>query len=495
MTLLAQDHAEENQDAGSRTTLLPWHQQIANYPLPKKKRNERKNIEKALTVTPKEDSSRVLSSRVAGLSAKTTRHTPDMQVDAGASRIVSGHPVTFPDGTGEGAHLLPGMPAVSSRQHAVLRSAYESGKCTSRDQKEKLAKLCGLEFKQVTEWFSYWHHQNDECKRSSKKEDEEKNAGKALPVITKGDSPCVLSSRAACSSIAGLSAETTSHTPDTQADASASRIEPGRLVTSSDKTGRGMYPQRRAIFRPTQICVLNTFYASNSYPSSEEKQQLAERTGLACSRVASWFARRRCDDRKEREKNNAGKVLRVTTRGDSPRTLSSRAACSSITGLPAGITSHTPDTQADASASRITNGDPLVTCVRRDDRFVFSQDQRAVLNAFREKNSYPSSEEKQQLAERTGLAYKQVMSWFATRNYWGRKDTSSDKTGAGCKPHCPKILFSKQQYAELKILYNRTEGYPSSKEKDDLANKWGVEKRRILAWFQNERMKRKKRSG
>ena len=479
MTLLAQDHAAENQDAGSRTTRLSWHKRMLDYPLPKKKRNERKNLEKALTVTPKEDSPRVLSSRVAGLSAETTRHTPDMQADAGASRVASGHPVTFSDETGGGAHLLPGMPAVSSRQQAVLRRAYESGQWTSREKQERLAGICSLELKQVTEWFSYWHNQNNECEHSSEKGDEAKNAGKALPVMTKGDSPRVLSSRAACSSIAGSSAETTRHTPGLQADASASRIERGRFV--------------RGTFRPTQLLVLKTFYTSKSYPSSEEKRQLAERTGLAYKQVASWFAKQRYrGGGKACEKNNAGKALRVTTKGDSPRTLSSRAACSSITGLPAGMTSHTPDTQADASASRITNGDrdPFVTCFRRD-RHAFSKDQLAALNAFHEKNSHPSSEKKRQLAEHIGLTYKQVTSWFSTRNYWGRTDTSSDKTRAGCKSRCRKIWFSKQECAELKTLYNRTEGYPSSEEKDDLANKWGVEKRRILAWFQNERIKKK----
>ena len=492
MTLLAQDHAAENQDAGSRTTRLPWHKRMIDYPLPKKKRNERKNLEKALTVTPKEDSPRVLSSRVAGLSAETTRHTPDMQADAGASRVASGHPVTFSDETGGGAHLLPGMLAVSSRQHVALKRAYESGQWTSREKQERLAEICSLELKQVTEWFSYWHNQNNECEHSSEKGDEAKNAGKALPVMTKGDSPRVLSSRAACSSTAGLPAEAT-NTPDTQADAGARRIRHGRPVTSSGKTGRVVYSQCRSSFRPSQISALRTFHASNSNPSKKEKEELAERIGLSRKQVAAWFSRQRWYNKDARGTNDAGKALHVTTKGDSSCTLSSRATCSSVTELPAGTTSHTPGTQADAGASRIANGDPVVTCLRS--RQIFSKEQRATLATFREKNSCPSKEEKRQLAERIGLTCKQVVAWFSAQSYQDRKVADSDKTKSGYKLRRSKISFSKPQRAKLKMLYNRTEGYPTPKQKDDLANKWGVESRQIVVWFQHERVRRKKESG
>ena len=191
MTLLAQDHAAENQDAGSRTTRLPWHKRMIDYPLPKKKRNERKNLEKALTVTPKEDSPRVLSSRVAGLSAETTRHTPDMQADAGASRVASGHPVTFSDETGGGAHLLPGMPAVSSRQQAVpeISCKSESSEYPSRMETDALTGLCDSDETQVVAWFRDWCSQGKRSKKGNKKG----NAEKALTVTQKEDSPCVLS--------------------------------------------------------------------------------------------------------------------------------------------------------------------------------------------------------------------------------------------------------------------------------------------------------------
>ena len=90
ITPLAQDHAAENQDSGLRMKRLPWHRWMTGDCLPKKKGNERKNIEKALSVTLKEYSPRPSAFReaclsIAGFPAETTSHAPDMQVTSNAT--------------------------------------------------------------------------------------------------------------------------------------------------------------------------------------------------------------------------------------------------------------------------------------------------------------------------------------------------------------------------------------------------------------------------
>ena len=401
-----------------------------------KKGNEEKNAERALPVTPKEDSPRALSSRavcpsiVAGLSAETPRHTPDTQADAGASRVASDHPVTFSDETGEGTHSPCDEPVISLRKYRVLETLFKLNSYPSREEKEAMAGKSGIGLEQINEWFAHWNHQNNACKRSSEKGDEEKNAGKALPVTPKEDSPRALSPRAVCPSIAGSPAETTCHTPDTQADAGARRVASGHPVTFSDEAGEGSSLPRRKGFRfsPDQVAVLQRSFESNRYPSREKKEELARQCNTDLRRVMGWFSDKRCRDNqckrsseKGDEEKNTGKALPVTPKEDLPRVLSSRAACPSIAGSPAKKARHTSDRQADAS--RI-------------------------------------------------VALRSVI--------------LSGKMRSLCRPRCV-FRFSVQEIAECELLYNATGGYPTREQKDNLANKLGIDVVRIDTWFRNKR--------
>ena len=527
MTLLAQDHAEENQDAGLRTTLLPWHKQIINYPLPKKKRNERKNIEKALTVTPKEDSSRVLSSwavflSITGSPVETTSHTPGLQVDAGASRIVSSHPVTFSDKTGEGAHLLPGMPAVSSRQQAVPEISCESSEYPSRMETDALTGLCDFDETQVMALFRDW------CSRGkrSKKGNRKGNAEKALTVTPKGDSPRVLSSRAVCPSIAGSSAGTTRHTPGLQADVGASRTESSHPVTFSDETGRDGYLSTRIPFHPDQRAVLESFYASNKYPSREEKEKLARLLDTDIMRVVEWFAdRRRLKNKRNRssekwnKEKNTGEALPVTPKGGSSCALSSRAAYPSITGLSAETTSHTPDAQTAFDAGRIAGNYPVTSfgktrpgCKFHRARSTFSGDQLAEFRRlFNETEGYPDSAGINNLAASLCLDPVRVAVWFRNERAKNRRNNRNDGENAiQAAPGASRIVgsrtaissnskgsiyrcrFPPNQIADCEALYRTTTGFPNRQEKVGLANKLGVDSLRIDTWFKNRRKKDRK---
>ena len=405
----------------------------------REKGDEEKNTGKALPVTPKEDLPRVLSSRAvcpsiaAGLPAETPLHTPDSQADAGASQAAGGHPVTFSDETEGGAHSLCDEPVISLRKYRVLRVLFESNRNPSREKKEELARRCGIGLEQIDAWFTYWNHQNNECKRGNEKGAEEKNAEKALPVVTKEDSSRVLSSRAARPSIAGSPAKKARHTSDTQADAGVSRVASGRLVTSFlDETGGGTHlSHRKSVFSSNQLTVLWSFYKSNRYPSIEEKKALARQCGLKLRQVVLWFRNRRNRgqaDWKGNEKGNAEKALPVVTKEDSSRVLSSRAARPSIAGSPAKKARHTSDTQADAGASRII-------------------DSRSVI--------------------------------------------FSDSMRSLCRPRRVG-KFSVQDIAGCEALYNATGGFPDREQKDNLANELGVDSVRIDDWFKNTRRKKKK---
>ena len=394
-----------------------------------------------------------------------------------------------------------------------------------QEKKEMLAGICSLEFKQVTEWFSYWHHQNGECKRSSKKGDEEKNAGKALPVMTKEDSPCVLSSRAACSSIAGSSVETTRHTPGLQADVGASRTASSHPVTFSDETGGGRYLPKRTPFRPDQRAVLESAYELNDYPSRQKKEELAKLLEVPIIRVVEWFADRRRprnnlnrSSEKGNKEKNTGEVLPVTPKGGSSCVLSSQAACPSITGLSAETASHTPDAQAAFDAGRIAGNYPATFfgktrpgCTSRRTRF--SGDQLAELRRlFNEAEGYPDLAEIHNLAASLCLDSEKVIMWFYNERARNRKNNPNDgKNATQADPGASRTVggrtaissdsrgfssyrrhFLPRQLADCEALYRTTRGVPNRKEKDDLANKFGVDSLRIDTWFQNRRKKDKK---
>ena len=419
---------------------MSWFRNQRNRDQPNWKGNEKGNTEKALPVVTKEDSSRVLSSRaarpsIAGSPAETTRHTPDPQADAGASQVVGGHSVTFSDETGEGTHLSRGKFFFSPSQLVVLQSFFESNRYPSREEKEELARQCSTDFRRVTTWFAYKRSQDNKCKRSREKGDEERNTEKALPVVTKEDSSRVLSSRAARPSIAGSPAETTRHTPDPQADAGASQVVGGHSVTFSDETGEGTHLSRgKFFFSPSQLVVLQSFFESNRYPSREEKEELARQCSTDFRRVTTWFAYKRSQDNKckrSREKGdeerNTGKALPVTPKEDLPRVLSSRAVCPSIAaGLPAETPLHTPDSQADAGASQAAGGHPVTFSDETEggahslcDEPVISLRKYRVLRVLFESNRNPSREKKEELARRCGIGLEQIDAWFT---YWNHQN-------------------------------------------------------------------------
>ena len=106
---------------------------------------------------------------------------PDTQADAGASRIASDHPVTsFLDEPGEGTHSLCDEPVISPSQFVVLQSSFESNRDPFREEQEALARRCDIGLEQTYEWFTYWNHQNNECKRSSEQGDEGKKRWKGF---------------------------------------------------------------------------------------------------------------------------------------------------------------------------------------------------------------------------------------------------------------------------------------------------------------------------
>ena len=245
-------------------------------------------------MTPKEDSPRALSPRavcpsIAGSPAETTCHTPDTQADAGARRVASGHPVTFSDEAGEGSSLprRKGF-RFSPDQVAVLQRSFESNRYPSREKKEELARQCNTDLRRVMVWFSDKRRRDNQCKRSSEKGDEEKNTGKALPVTPKEDLPRVLSSRAACPSIAGSPAKKARHTSDRQAD--ASRIVDLRSVILSGKMRSLCRPRCILKFSVQEIAECEVLYnVTGGYPTREQKDNLANKLGVDVVRIDTWF--------------------------------------------------------------------------------------------------------------------------------------------------------------------------------------------------------------
>ena len=208
----------------------------------------------------------------------------------------------------------------------------------------------------------------------------------------------------------------------------------------------------------------------------------------------------------------------MTPKGGSSCVLSSQAACPSITGLSAETASHTPDAQAAFDAGRIAGNYPATFfgktrpgCTSRRTRF--SGDQLAELRRlFNEAEGYPDLAGIHNLAASLCLDPVRVMVWFynerakdkrnnpndgenatqadpgASRTVGSRTAISSDSNGFSYRRH-----FSRQQIADCEALYRTARGFPNRKEKDDLANKFGVDSLRIDNWFQYRRNKDRKK--
>ena len=456
-------------------------------------------------------------------SASTIRHTSGLQADAGTSRIASGHPVTFSDETGDVGYSLRSKPVSEPSQHPVPEISCESSEYPSRMETDALTGRCDPDDTQVMALFRDWCSQGQRSKKRNKKGDAEK----ALPVTQKEDSPRVLSSRAVCPSMAGSSAETTRHTPGLQADVGASRTASSHPVTFSDETGEDRYlPRKRLPFRPDQRAVLESAYELNDYPPRRKKEELARILGTTLTRVMRWFTARRSPDNKRNrgiekgnKKKNTGEALPVTPKEGSSGALSSRTACPSITGLSAETTSHTPDARAASDAGRIAGNYPVTSfdetrpgCTSRRAKSFFSAPQISEFRRlFNEAKGYPDPAEINNLAASLCLDPGKVRMWFyntrardkrnnrndgknATQAVPGASRTVSSRTAifSDSKGFRYRSHLSPQQVADCEALYCTARGFPNRKEKDDLADKFGVDSVRIDTWFKNRRMKEAK---
>ena len=235
-----------------------------------------------------------------------------------------------------------------------------------------------------------------------------------------------------------------------------------------------IYPESNASKHPQ---LLKSFEHS-PFPSEEEKLALMNITGFSRQTLENWFHMERARRRRYGEN-----VIKYPSLGDKYPELvhqfntdpflssDEKLELMDITGL-----SHTKIENwfQHERTRRRTNGEDLLKYIPLSDKY-------PELQELFERNSFPSSEEKLELMDKTGLSRMVLDNWFMHERNRRRKngETVTEKS------------FLSDDYPELKKQFDK-DPFLSSEETLELMNLTGLSRTKIENWFRKERNRRRK---
>lgn len=117
----------------------------------------------------------------------------------------------------------------------------------------------------------------------------------------------------------------------------------------------------------------------------------------------------------------------------------------------------------------------------------FTPGQKVILKSIFEKEKYPSTSTKQNLANDFNRTEESISTWF---NHEREKHKKSGKESFDSK--C--MRFTEDQLVILKSVFEK-EKYPSTNTKQKLSNEFDISKDSVSSWFHHERQKHKKAGG
>ena len=190
------------------------------------------------------------------------------------------------------------------------------------------------------------------------------------------------------------------------------------------------------LYTREQKVVLIAFYLKNKYPSDQEYDELAEEVGVPTERLRAWFSSRRCQ------------VTRYGWNAEQEKfVLDAYQENRKPWANPVGATLS-----------------PTTSKILED--------------AF-EVNQQPTSEELQNLQEKTKLDVSRINLWFDRKRLGMKKQATKEK------------LKSQEQFNSIcDELYPKNK-YRTTKELNELADQIGVDRLRLRCWFRYRRIKDK----
>jgi DNA-binding transcriptional regulator YdaS (Cro superfamily) len=177
-------------------------------------------------------------------------------------------------------------------------------------------------------------------------------------------------------------------------------MPPAPHSASSDTKDKQKKPRHR--HSPTQLIALNELYEKDEHPSLDLRVNLAERLGMETKTVNAWFQNKRASSKK--------RALSATNPSNSNSSSSSLR--------PLDLDEF--DSQLDSSFF-----DDQDSMSRRS-RIRPSPEQVEQLKNLFNANALPSTEEKQALADRIGMRYQSITTWFQNQRSIQKKRQEGD---------------------------------------------------------------------
>ncbi|KAL1239029.1 Double homeobox protein [Trichinella pseudospiralis] len=219
---------------------------------------------------------------------------------------------------------------------------------------------------------------------------------------------------------------------------SAKRLTARSWMTRHTGSDASFRPMHR--FSPVQREKLLNLFASNRYPSTEVKRNLAEEFNVSIHRISCWF------NEKRRARNNM-------------------ESCGSSGGE--GMLC---ENAAPASPPSVQNFSRQLLSKRQYER----------LSTLFEKKKYISATEQAELCSELGLTESQITNWFVHRRHRLRKSA----LGVGAKLGERELFskFSPIQLTEFLHFFNKPVA-PSKEELTKVAAELDVPIRKVINWF------------
>ncbi|KAJ3071157.1 Double homeobox protein 4 [Podochytrium sp. JEL0797] len=264
------------------------------------------------------------------------------------------------------------------------------------------------------------------------------------------------------------------------------RLEDGDLIDGGGGGGmRDISPSPSAALglNSSQTEMLNVAFASSMYLESHQAHQLSVDLGVTSEKVQQWFSRKRVA------------VQRSAAAVDSP-----------------------PFTNSDGSAgspqspeyARGPNGEILshyksLSKHHVKTHHVLTHDQSQILNAAFLRTPYETEDGARDLASRTGLAVKQIQTWFSRKRFSlkKRKRSLSPEDGSGASLSNPTSDFKSYHMLTISQTNVLNTSYEHSPYVDDtvafqISAEIGVPVEKVKTWFKSKRKlinKKKKLEG
>ncbi|KAK0465522.1 homeodomain transcription factor [Desarmillaria tabescens] len=169
---------------------------------------------------------------------------------------------------------------------------------------------------------------------------------------------------------------------------------------------------------PEQLAALNELYERDEHPALEVRTSLAEQLGMETKTVNSWFQNKRASTKKRT-------VAQRSLPYDSPRInpqLPSNSSSASTTPRPSELGDYQDDDYLLEPPHFNSENDSMPRRLRLRP----TPDQADELKRVYSVNPHPTTEQRQILAERTGMRYQSVTNWFQNQRSLAKKRKEDD---------------------------------------------------------------------